>query len=151
MREVMSLDPLTPARRALRIYLDSGDSGYAPGGGDLPPYAQDGRAYTDWTRNALIRMGWPNRPEWDTDSDLSTAPADLPLSTVPGMVPVLPWSETPPPGYGDWREYLRPNLSLLHLVGLGHLHNEADWERRFPAVLRFLFPAQDKELLRDRE
>jgi len=140
MREVMDREPPDAARRALKIYLDSGDGGYSPGGGEDPPYAWDGRAYTDWTRNRLIRLGWPNRPEWDTDGDPATPPADLPLTTDPATVPALEWAPTPPQRYGDWNAFLRPDLSLLCLLGRGHLHNESFWEQRFPAVLRFLFP-----------
>jgi len=142
MRELIAAQPPTPAQRALQIYLDSGDGGYSPGGGDDPPYAWDGRAYTDWTRNLLIQLGWPNRPEWDTDGDPATAPEDLPLETDPDRVPALRWSATTPAGYRDLDAYLRPDLSLLSLLGVGHPHNEAAWEQRFPTALRFLFPGE---------
>ncbi|MBP7127511.1 hypothetical protein KBD49_14210 [Myxococcota bacterium] len=140
MREVMAQAPPTAAQRALKVYLDSGDGGYSPGGGDDPAYAWDGRAYTDWTRNALIRLGWSNRPEWDTDGDPATAPADFPLDADPATVPALAWSPAVPPGYADWDAFLRPDRDLLCLLGVGQVHNEAAWSARFPAALRFLFP-----------
>ena len=104
-------------------------------------YTGDGRCYTDWTRNALIDLGWDNRPEWDDDGDLETPPANYPTSSDPKAVPTLYWSPTVPNGYASWGDYLKPERNLLHLVGEGHAHNEAAWAARFGAMLRFLFPA----------
>ncbi|MFH1531353.1 MAG: alpha/beta hydrolase-fold protein [Pseudomonadota bacterium] len=123
---------------ALKIYMDSGtlSSMGQPG----QEYTGDGRSYTDWTRNVLIDLGWDNRPEWDDDGDLETAPADFPISSDPAGVPTLYWSPTVPAGYADWGDYLGPDRNLLHLVGEGHAHNEAAWAARSGAMLRFLFP-----------
>jgi len=141
MRSLVLASTPTALQRSLRVYLDSGDQGYSPGGAGDPAYAIDGRAYTDWMRNTLIGLGWPNRPEWDDDGNLATPPNDLPLTVDPTQVKGLAWSATVPAAYASWDAYLRPDLALLDLVGLGHEHNELAWEQRFPAVLRFLFPA----------
>jgi len=141
MREVLGNAPPSPDRAALRIYLDSGDSGAGGEGRADVPYASDGRVYSDRVRNRLISLGWPNRPEWDDDGDLGTPPADLPADTDVAGVPTLFWAAEVPPGYAGWDDFLGTGRRLLHLVGAGHEHNEAAWEARFPAVLRFLFPA----------
>jgi enterochelin esterase-like enzyme len=110
----------------LRIYLDSGDTG----GGNSRTYSQDGWVLTDWGRNALIAQGWDNQAIWDTDTDLSTPPENLPPSTPPDDVPQLVW-ET---GMD------LPDANLVSLVGQGHGHNEAAWRARFGEALRFLLP-----------
>ncbi len=132
--DVLADNPPGPQHSGLRIYLDSGDLGAT-----TYPYESDARVYTDWVRNALIRYGWSNRPEWDTDGDVFSAPADLAISTAVGDVPTLYWSNTLPAGYADWGGYLRPDLDLLHLVGVQHQHNEAAWKARFPAAMRYLW------------
>jgi len=134
IREVINSAPPTPEQLALKIYLDSGDSG---GGGSS--YPSDGRVFTDWVRNTLIALGFPNRPEWDDDGDLATPPMDFPQLFDPANVPTLFWADPPPAQYSGWDEYLRPDLNLLHLVGPGHQHNEAAWKARFPAMVRYLF------------
>ena len=137
IREVFNSAPPTSQQMALKIYLDSGDSG-----SEGSFYLSDGRVFTDWVRNSLISMGFPNREEWDDDGDLATVPTDFPQLFDSANVPTLFWDDQPPPQYAGWDEYLRPDLNLLHLVGPGHHHNEAAWKARFPAVARFLFPAQ---------
>lgn len=127
-------DDIAPAD--LRIYLDSGDS--APDGSTA--YLYDNWAMTDRVRNALITAGWDNRPEWDTDADLATAPADLSVDTPAAEVPALPWAAEPPAGYTGWSDYLGLDHKLLSLVGHGHMHNEAAWRQRMAATLIFLFP-----------
>ena len=95
---------------------------------------------TDRVRNALIAKGWENRPEWDTDDDLATPPADLPTDTATGQVPVLAWAAELPAGYAGWSDYLGLDHRLLDLVGHCHMHNEAAWRQRMTAALVFLFP-----------
>lgn len=36
------------------------------------------------------------------------------------------------------------NRHLLHVIGVGHEHNEAAWQQRLPGALRFLFPTEDE-------
>ncbi len=131
---VLSETPPQPSHTGLKIYLDSGSSG---GSGSV--YEADARVYTDWVRNALIRYGWANRPEWDTDGDIFTPPADLAIDTQVSQVPTLYWSASTPALFANADEYLRPDLSLLHLVGEGHMHNEEAWRLRFPAAMKFLW------------
>lgn len=131
---ILQQNPPGPAHSGLKIYLDSGDMGAT-----TYPYESDARVYTDWVRNVLITYGWANRPEWDTDADVFSAPADLEVSTSVGQVPTLYWSATLPIGYATWSDYLRPDLDLLHLVGGNHQHNEAAWKARFPLAMRFLW------------
>lgn len=138
MEAVLQEVPPNPDQLALRIYLDSGTGSL---GQDDHPYTGDARCYTDWTRNVLISLGWDNRAEWDDDGDLETPPADFPVTADPADVPTLYWSPTVPEGFAGWDDYLRPAQNLLHLVGDGHAHDEAAWEQRFSAMLRFLFPA----------
>lgn len=140
METVLQAAAPTADQLALKIYMDAGSvsSMGQPG----LEYTGDGRSYTDWTRNALIDLGWDNRPEWDDDGDLETAPANFPITTDPAEVPTLYWSATVPAGYAGWDDYLQPERNLLHLVGEGHAHNEAAWAARFGAMLRFLFPAE---------
>ena len=139
MQEVLAQAPPTADQLALRIYLDSGTaSSMGQPGLD---YTGDARSYTDWTRNALIGMGFDNRPEWDDDGDLGTPPQDFPADASPAEVPTLYWSGTVPAPYVSWEDYLRPQNDLLHLVGEGHGHSEAAWAQRFGAMLRFLYPA----------
>jgi predicted alpha/beta superfamily hydrolase len=136
MRDIIASTTLTPEHMQLKVYLDSGGSDGSDG--DPNAYLDDARVYTDWTRNTLISLGWSNRPEWDTDDVLATPPDDLSVDTHPKDVPTLIWAVDPPPEYPNWNIYLRPEASLLHLVGLGHEHNEAAWEARFPASVRYL-------------
>jgi len=138
LRDMITASQPTAAQASLKVYLDSG--GMAAGGPDPMPYAHDARVFTDWTRNALCSLGWSNRPEWDDDGNLDTPPENFPPQTNPDEVPTLYWSAEVPESYAGWHDYLKPQATLLHLVGLGHAHNEAAWEARFPAVLRFLFP-----------
>jgi len=139
MESVLQAAPPTADQLALKIYMDAGSvsSMGQPG----LEYTGDGRCFTDWTRNALIDLGWTNRPEWDDDGDLETAPANHPTTSDPATVPTLYWSPTVPDGYAGWEDYLQPQSNLLHLIGEGHGHNEAAWAARFGAMLRFLFPA----------
>ncbi len=141
MRDVIAQAPPTAEQKSLKVYLDSGDGGYSVGDEDYA-YAEDARAYTDWVRNQIIGLGFDNRPEWDDDGNLATPPKDFPLVTPPADVPTLYWEESPPAVYGGWGDFLLPQNDLLHLVGEGHLHNEAAWKARFPAVARFLFPPE---------
>jgi predicted alpha/beta superfamily hydrolase len=120
----------------LRLYLDSGDTSHEGETG----YIQDHWAVTDHIRNLLISMGWDGRPEYDTDDDPSTPPADLPLDTSPESVPALAWAPEPPPAYAGWEDYLGLDKTLLSLVGHGHMHNESAWKQRFAAALMYLFP-----------
>ncbi len=116
-----------PSQSQLIIYLDAGDT-HEDG---TTSYSADGWALTDWTRNALIRKGWPNNASWDTDANSSTPPSDLPLGTAPGAVPHIAWEPA-----------LVPPASSLHsVIGHGHRHNEAAWRARFAHCARFLFPA----------
>jgi len=134
METVLQQAPPSAEQLALKVYMDSGQPGLE--------YTGDGRCYTEWTRNLLIDLGWDNRPEWDDDGDLGTAPANYPTTMDPADVPTLYWSPTVPAGYGGWDDYLEPGRNLLHLVGEGHAHNEAAWAARIGAMLRFLFPAR---------
>jgi predicted alpha/beta superfamily hydrolase len=137
LREIINTGILDPKQLSLRIYLDSGA---VPEGDPMPnPYSFDGRVYSDWTRNALIKAGYPNRLEYDEDGELETPPKDFPAETNPGLVPTLFWAAELPLQYSSWDEYLQTQNSLLHVVGAGHYHNEAAWEARFPMVLRYLF------------
>ena len=120
---------------ALRIYMDCGDSDFD----GAVCYECDSWVYSDWTRNALITLGWDNRLEWDTDADLKTAPSNLPLLTAVAKVPSLAWSATPPQP-ATWFKYLGLNQNLISLVGHGQQHNEGAWNLRAPAALRYLFP-----------
>lgn len=139
MREILFARSSAVEPGSIRIYLDSGDAG--PGGARA--YGEDdGWVYTDWVRNALIRLGWQNRPEWDTDGDLSTPPDDLPAGTPVDQVPALAWAAEPPAPYAGWKDWLGTDRDLVTLVAHGHQHNEAAWQQRFPAVLAFLFPAE---------
>lgn len=111
----------------LRVYIDSGDSSFS---GEVS-YWSDSWAYSDWTRNALIGLGWSNHPGWDTDADLTSPPENLSGDTAPGNVPALVWTD----------ELAVSNGNLLSVVGPGHMHNEAAWKARFGLALRFMFPA----------
>ena len=142
MREVIDSAPPTAPQLALKIYLDSGDGGWvatAESSASGDGYPSDARAYTDWTRNKLIALGFDNRGEWDTDDDLASPPDDLPLTTDPGDIPTLFWTSQPSSDYTGWDDYLGAGSNLLHLVGQGHIHNEAAWKARFPCALRFLW------------
>lgn len=140
MRDLLLAYEPTYEQLSLTIYLDSGA---APEGDPTPnPYTVDARCYTEWTRNALIELGWSNRPEWDDDGLVETPPNNFPEEAVPTTVPALFWSPNPPADYTNWDDFLLPGANLLHLVGAGQLHNEGAWEARFPAALRFLFPPQ---------
>lgn len=136
MREVLADYDGEASPETLRIYIDSGDT--SSGGG--VSYEGDSWVYSDWTRNALIARGFGNRTEWDTDTDLSTPPDDLPVATQPAAVPSLAWAEEPPVPYAGWAGWLGSGSSLLSMVGHGHAHNEAAWSKRFGAALLFLFP-----------
>jgi hypothetical protein len=136
MRELIAAGGGGATPETLRIYLDSGDTPFA----GAPSYLGDAWVYSDWTRNALIARGWPNRPEWDTDGDLGSPPDDLAASTPVGQVPALAWSPQPPEGAAAWDAYLGAGTALLSLVGHGHKHQEAAWSVRAEAALRFLFP-----------
>ena len=125
-----------PGPSELRVYLDSGDTDFD----GSSSYASDAWASTDWTRNALIRAGWHDRPEWDTDGTLVTPPDDLPADTAPADVPALSWSVAPPAGYAGWADWLDAGHDLLAVVGHGHVHNEGAWRQRFDGALLFLFP-----------
>lgn len=120
----------------LTVYLDSGDTSF----NGTASYSSDSWVYSDWTRNALISLGWAPRSEWDTDLDLATPPDDLAETTPLATVPSLAWSPTVPVGYSAWTEYLGSATSLLSLVGHGHAHNESAWKQRFGAALIFHFP-----------
>ncbi len=140
LRDLLLAYEPTWEQLALTIYLDSGS---APEGNPTPnPYTVDARCYTDWTRNALVELGWSNRIEWDDDGLVETPPNNLPVDSVPTSVPTLFWSPNPPADYSNWDDYLLPGANLLHLVGAGHFHTEGAWEARFPAALRFLFPVK---------
>jgi len=140
MRDLLLACEPTWEQLALTVYLDSGS---APEGDPTPnPYTVDARCYTDWTRNALVELGWSNRIEWDDDGLVETPPGNFPEDTVPTTVPTLFWSPNPPADYTNWDDYLLPGANLLHLVGAGQFHTEGAWEARFPAVLRFLFPLE---------
>ena len=132
-----NVDGVTPAD--LRLYLDSGDTSHEGETG----YVQDHWAVTDHIRNLLISMGWDGRPEYDTDDDPATPPADLPLDTPPEAVPALAWAPEPPPAYGGWSDYLGMDKTLLSMVGHGHMHNEPAWRQRFAAALMYLFPGSE--------
>jgi predicted alpha/beta superfamily hydrolase len=134
MRELLAA-MTGPSPSTLRIYLDSGDSTFD---GQVS-YEADAWVYSDWTRNALVALGWDDRPAWDTDGDLGTPPADLPASTPPASVPSLAWASAPPPNT-SWGAWLGTDRNLLSMVGHGHAHNEAAWEARFGAALVFLAP-----------
>jgi predicted alpha/beta superfamily hydrolase len=138
MRDLLLAYEPTWEQLALTVYLDSGS---APEGDPTPnPYTVDARCYTDWTRNALIELGWSNRIEWDDDGLVETPPNNLPEDSVPASVKALFWSPNPPADYTNWDDFLLPGANLLHLVGAGQFHTEGAWEARFPAALRFLFP-----------
>ncbi len=140
MRDLLLAYEPTWAQLALTVYLDSGA---APEGDPTPnPYTVDARCYTEWTRNALIELGWSNRIEWDDDGLVETPPNNFPEDAVPSTVPALFWSPNPPATYTNWDDFLLPGANLLHLVGAGQFHTEGAWEARFPAALRFLFPPQ---------
>lgn len=140
MRDLLLAYEPTWAQLALTIYLDSGA---APEGDPTPnPYTVDARCYTEWTRNALVELGWSNRIEWDDDGLVETPPQNFPEDAVPSTVPALFWSPNPPANYSNWDDFLLPGANLIHLVGAGQFHNEGAWEARFPAALRFLFPPQ---------
>ena len=138
MRELIAANENQVKPSDLKIYLDCGDTE-----GGKTSYAADSWVTTDWTRNALIRQGWTNRPEWDTDQDIATAPEDLPPDTKPTKVPHLAWAASPPKGYAGWADYLGVGQNLLCLVGHGQEHNEAAWAKRFRAALIFLFPGPE--------
>ncbi|NUN13208.1 MAG: alpha/beta hydrolase [Myxococcales bacterium] len=135
-REIISTNSVKNQPGAIRYYLDSGDTPF----GQNASYQGDSWVYTDWTRNALISAGWDNRPEWDTDSNLTTAPVNLSPTTAVDQVPSLAWAPNPPEKYVGWKDYLGWDSNLCCLVGHGHSHNEGAWEQRFGAALRFLFP-----------
>lgn len=135
-RDIITANTVGNAAGSIRYYLDSGDTPL----GKNAAYTGDSWVYTDWTRNALISTGWQNRPEWDTDSNLTTSPDNLSPSTPPEKVPSLAWEATPPNNFAGWQDYLGTDSNLCCLVGHGHSHNEAAWEQRFGAALRFLFP-----------
>jgi enterochelin esterase-like enzyme len=138
MESLLAAAAPTPDQLALKVYMDSGTD---EGMGDTGlAYTGDSRCYTDWTRNALLALGWDNRAEWDDDGSLATPPADFPPESDPDLVPTLYWHDTPPAEYDGWDDWLEPSHNLLHLVGDGHAHNEAAWAARFPAMLRFLYP-----------
>ncbi len=117
----------------LKIYIDSGDTSFD----GTSVYESDARAFTDWVRNLLIRKGFDTRDEY---LDSSNQLIDYPLDSIPSTVPRLSWSASTPSGYLNYKDYLKPEKNLLHLVGVGHMHNEAAWSQRFKAALIFLFP-----------
>ena len=137
MRELLLAKPITADQENLTIYLDSGGANVSD---DPYPYTDDGRMYTDWVRNTLIGLGFSSRTEYDDDGNLATTPEDFPPTADPALVPTLYWAQSVPGAYDGWADYLKPKLDLLHLVGEGHVHNEAAWKARFPAALRYLFP-----------
>jgi predicted alpha/beta superfamily hydrolase len=137
LRDLLLAYEPTYEQLQLTIYLDSGS---APPEDPTPhPYEYDARCYTDWTRNALLELGWSNRMEWDDDGLVETPPGNFSVDSVPGDVPTLFWAMAPPADYSNWDDFLLPGANMLHLVGGGQGHNEAAWALRFPATLRFLF------------
>lgn len=134
LRDVIAQED--PAPGAFRLYMDSGAQTFE----GAVTYEADAWVYSDWTRNALIARGWQGRPEWDTDGDLATPPVDLAPGTPPSEVPHLAWGPAVPPGFAAWADWLGTDRDLLSMVGHGHVHNEAAWEKRFGAALTFLLP-----------
>ena len=126
MRTLIGDKTNAPPVGSLRIYLDSGDTGFD----GVASYEGDAWAYSDWTRNALISAGWDTRAEYAPTTN-------LPVTTAMASVPSLAWTPTPKQG---WQAYVQPQKNLLDLVGHGHQHNEAAWKQRFGAMLRFLWP-----------
>jgi predicted alpha/beta superfamily hydrolase len=125
-----------PAPSEVRFYLDAGDTDFE----GTASYTADAWVGTDWTRNALVRAGWGDRPEWDVDQDPATPPVDLPPGTAPTAVPHLAFAASPPAPFAGWADYLGVGRDVLSLVGHGHAHNEAAWRQRFDPALLFLFP-----------
>ncbi len=126
MRTLIASKTDAPPLGSLRIYLDSGDTGFD----GVASYDGDAWEYSDWTRNALITAGWDTRTEWQP-------PTNLPKTTTVAKVPSLAWTATPAQG---WKAYVQPEKNLFDCVGHGHQHNEAAWKQRFGAMLRFLWP-----------
>ena len=133
MHTLIDQNPKAVPPGGLRIYLDTGDTSSS----GQKSYASDSWVYTDWTRNALVRLGWDNHVGWDADGTLATPPTDLPAETAPASVPHLVWSTVPADAY--WTD---PGRDLLCVVGHGHQHNEAAWKQRFGVALRFLYPPE---------
>ena len=125
MRDLIA-DPASKPQASLRIYMDSGDTGFD----GVASYNGDAWVYSDWTRNALIAAGWDTRAEYG-------AATNLPVSTALASVPSLAWTATPKAG---WKAYVQPDKNLLDVVGHGQQHNEAAWQQRVGAMLRFLWP-----------
>jgi hypothetical protein len=133
MHVLIDQNPKAVPPGGLRVYLDTGDTSSS----GQKAYSSDSWVYTDWTRNALIRLGWDDHAGWDTDGTLATPPSDLPSNTAPASVPHLMWSSEP--ADASWTD---PGRDLLCVVGHGHQHNEAAWRQRFGVALRFLFPPE---------
>lgn len=133
MREIIAQNTTGVPKGGLRIYMDSGDRDFD----DNACYECDSWVYSDWTRNALITLGWANRPEWDTDANLASAPANLPPTTAVTQVKAIAWSPQPPSGQ-TWAQWLGLQNNLLSLVGHGHQHSEPAWQQRSAAALRYL-------------
>lgn len=126
MRTVIADASKAPPVGSLRIYMDSGDTGFD----GVANYDGDAWVYSDWTRNALLQAGWDSRPVWQPLKNL--------LPTTPmASVPAIAWTAAPAQG---WKALLQPEKNLLDLVAHGHQHNEAAWKQRFGAMLRFLWP-----------
>ena len=126
MRLVIADASKAPPVGSLRIYMDSGDTGFD----GVANYDGDAWVYSDWTRNALIQAGWDSRQAWQPIKNLLPA-------TAMASVPSIAWSAAPAQG---WKALLQPDKNLLDLVAHGHQHNEAAWKQRFGAMLRFLWP-----------
>jgi enterochelin esterase-like enzyme len=129
MRELILGGAFIGTPDTVRIYLDTGSISST----GTENYAGDSWVYNDWTRNALITVGWANRLVWDTDGDLDTPPADLPLNTPMADVPRMNWSSD------MTAAELLPDTNLISLVAVGQSHNEAAWKQRFKTLVRFLF------------
>ena len=119
----------------LKIYVDSGDSEHD----GSRTYTSDSRAHTDHLRNWLISKGWAGRKEYCAPGE--TAPRDYPVTSDFQSVPTLYHSPETPQGYRDYRDYLKPEQNLLHLLGVHHKHNEEAWEARVMAAFQYLFPS----------
>ncbi len=126
MRSLIADKANAPPTGSLRIYMDSGDTGFD----GVASYNGDVWVYSDWTRNALVAAGWDTRAEWQPTTNLA-------LTTPMANVPAIAWTPTPAQG---WKAYVQPDKNLFDVVGHGHQHNEAAWKQRFGAMLRFLWP-----------